>query len=1323
MNGSSAPALSVHADFIKSQLPAWLTSAPEASRKALRESLLKSNQSRHDLKAFLKQLKGPEAFARPLLRKHLRRRFPVPPIDETAILSREWKHHHLLGLIKTHAQTTEHSLLEAALQNFEEEEADEHGMEEGTCIYTLHSSGRRRSIVSPTEFAELCRSLDLGEQYQDHLEQVLDRTYTLRMTSKVQKLFVEQAKNAFAVTIHLAFMDGSLPSNLYQPLLTLAQDGRHADITCSHLTIDGVVLPSVLVIQCKANDSELLLYTPEDPQAPVRRHACLEELESQLVERLNKSAEYTTFFKSLVPLQYQETLLKIRPAWRDWFSVGAKGTLIPISLESSLTCTEIQVHVFLAVSRQRINQIKNDARAIAVPTADVDLVARRKRLQAYADLGKSVLFFAASFVPLVGEVLLVVCAAQLLGTVYHGFAAWSRGDSEEALNDLLDVVDNVALAAVTAGVVKTVGFTAGLVRVKLRQGGERLWKPDLQPYRQTATALPAGLAADAEGIYSHEAQHYLKLDDHLHAVKRDPKSQQWQLQHPSDSGAYTPPLLSNGVGGWRHLHESARDWDDLKLIKRLGPDAANISEPQVEPILLLSGLDSTTLRQAHEEAVRPPPLLRDTVKRFNLEQEIDAFDCYRAEGSEVTPSTPYIQLHLVTSLPQWPQGRVLNVVDEQGATVVSRGSGDSELKVPLARFKRGDLLHYLEQHLPTGELNELLPASPNETIGTVENLAQRLADEARQHRQPLFNWLEQTLNTPPSSPAAKEMARLMPGLSKSHLEEMMAVLSPEQQRRLLLEKSLTSQQHWEADQYLQQLRTCHAFASLHLESTATSETPAMILATLERVPGWPAKHPIEVREQNSTGALLASTGPQDATTRHLIVREGEQYRLQPAPGQSPQVAGDLIAAIIPTLSTRDLMSVLQKSEVRTLQEAMHKAGLGAMANHPPAFRTKLVRSGSFPTGNAIDPLFADPKPPEGLVQRTDGIHLAPALPDGSIRCYVLINAKYYRVKLDGGRWRLLDNRSLFRAYQPYIRQRPEGGWQLDESIDSPPSLGMKSADEQLVQAEPASEPEATEDASTAYTPDELSRMRSNNNYLNNQNYRRIYDRTNNGRYPLRDLEGRPMRIRFIQSIGTSGQSAEAFNKDKILPFIQWEGFEKVAKLYDAKLKTTAFTAAHQRFPEESGLIGQLTVVTTRAIKKGEALGVYGGELVPLRIAGIRHDPYLLDVFVQRSKSTMKGGNPASGQIDPDTVLSGDNVLSRINTLFEYENGRPVRQASTGYNVVSAGFQVDAQAENQPMVRLEITGFFANEDLKPGTELRWNYGYDEASIRQLFERLL
>lgn len=143
--------------------------------------------------------------------------------------------------------------------------------------------------------------------------------------------------------------------------------------------------------------------------------------------------------------------------------------------------------------------------------------------------------------------------------------------------------------------------------------------------------------ADKQGVYTHEQRHYLKLDDHPHAIQRTPDAQQWELYHPTEPDAYRPALRSNGVGGWRQAHETPHDWDELKLIKRLGPDAANITQPKIEPILLLSGLDKTSLREIHQDMQRPPPLLSDTVRDFNLDQELADFNLERAEGSSVTP--------------------------------------------------------------------------------------------------------------------------------------------------------------------------------------------------------------------------------------------------------------------------------------------------------------------------------------------------------------------------------------------------------------------------------------------------------------------------------------------------------------------------------------------------------------------------------------------------------------------------------------------------------------------------------------------------------------
>ncbi|MEF9672898.1 hypothetical protein QNM99_14215 [Pseudomonas sp. PCH446] len=52
---------------------------------------------------------------------------------------------------------------------------------------------------------------------------------------------------------------------------------------------------------------------------------------------------------------------------------------------------------------------------------------------------------AVSFIPLIGEVLLVSSGVQLITEVYQGFDAWRRDEKVEALNDLMDIAEQVAL--------------------------------------------------------------------------------------------------------------------------------------------------------------------------------------------------------------------------------------------------------------------------------------------------------------------------------------------------------------------------------------------------------------------------------------------------------------------------------------------------------------------------------------------------------------------------------------------------------------------------------------------------------------------------------------------------------------------------------------------------------------------------------------------------------------------------------------------------------------------------------------------------------------
>lgn len=1311
-----APGPDAHADFIKTQLPTWLARAPADIRTALRNSLLKGNQSRHQLQAVFDRIQSPEAFALPLLEQAMKSEYLTLLDAKTSILVREWKTSHLLGLLHTHARTTEQSLLEAALQNFEASEAEDDGMEAGSKILNTSASGRIDTLQSPTLFAGFCRRLDLGGKYLNHIRAVIKSSVVVRGH------FREHEQHKLAVAAQLAYLKGDIPQTLYEDLSGLTEHGHHVALTCNHLTIGGVVLPSVLVIYDLRAETQPILYTPEDPTAPIRLHQTMQELETQLTARLLQP-QYLAFFKGLVPVHLRESLLAVKPSWVDWLPVGSPGKIRPAHLEKPLTLTGITGHLFQAISLKRFAQIESDACAVAVPTAQADIISRQKRLQYYIDLGKSLLFFAASFVPIVGEALLIVTGAQLIGTVYNGFAAWRRGDSHAALEDLLDVIDNVAMAVATAGAIKAGRFTAGLVKVQVRNQGWRLWHADLKPYRQPE-ALPNHWVADKQGLYSHEQQYYVKLDDHAYAARRSPIGSQWELSHPSDPHAYSPPLLTNGAGGWRHAHETPLDWDNFKLIKRLGPDAANIKPHAVEPILLLSGADTTTIRLAHEEMVRPPPLLRDTVRHFNLDQEISDFNLERAEGASVTALSPLIQFHLLGSLPEWPASYVLRVVDKQQKILMSAGNGTLQINVSEARFRKGELLHVVQEQLPQTEFNQLLPPTPIDYFTKTENLATVLTKHASQKKQWLFSQLNGASETA-ITPAETSMRTLIPELTKSHLEELESTLTQPEHQRLQKGEGLPDLLLEEANAYRCAADATRLKSSIFLGSMRNRESVPMALYTLEQIPGWPASHRIELYDGSADGPLLGSIGDGEASAPHALIRQGELYAIHDAQGAQPSAPLPLPEAIEQTLSPTEHSALLSQSGTTSLEQALHKTAQRLLAEGPtPCRALPPFPPASNGAGIALDPLFAETAPLSGLTAGPDNIHRTPALSDGSCRYYIQDSQKYYRVKPAHPGWRLIDTRSPFRFYQPYLRSKAGGGWEIDPAKGKLLG-GGNSPTPSAEDMDSSADFESTHTSSTylsaeegwvkaQYTRQELNHMRAERGYQFSQNYRGHYDRANNGRYPLRDQQGKPMRIRLLQSRGRSLTSNRVYENIQLRPYIRWEGYESVAQLYEDKLEVVPFTAAHQRFPQEASLIGQATVISRRPLAAGEALGVYGGELLPLFIAKARRDPYLMAV------KNVRPTTPFAVNTQP--VLSGDNVLSRINTLFDYDTaGTPVRQAATGYNVEAAQFRVQAQTGDGPSEQLILTGLFASENIQAGSELRWNYQYDEATIRDLFAR--
>jgi len=248
-----------------------------------------------------------------------------------------------------------------------------------------------------------------------------------------------------------------------------------------------------------------------------------------------------------------------------------------------------------------------------------------------------------------------------------------------------------------------------------------------------------------------------------------------------------------------------------------------------------------------------------------------------------------------------------------------------------------------------------------------------------------------------------------------------------------------------------------------------------------------------------------------------------------------------------------------------------------------------------------------------------------------------------------------------------------------------------------------------------YTAQELSTMRSETRYSFLGNQLGTYNRANNGKYPLRDVAGRPIRIRKLQT-KVRFENGDLFTSEHIKPYIKYEGYEDVAMLYEEKLQWRVFTEADMKVPGEKALIGQSMVVANRRIAKGEAIGVYGGVITPARFVR----PYE-QTFSMLAGMRLQYG-PGRMLPDPLAVL-GDNIISRINSNFEYnEAGKPIRQAPNGYNVETVPFDIEAQqwvGDKQVTRDFILNTLFASQDIPAGTELRLDYNYSEQQMSWAF----
>jgi hypothetical protein len=81
-----------------------------------------------------------------------------------------------------------------------------------------------------------------------------------------------------------------------------------------------------------------------------------------------------------------------------------------------------------------------------------------------------------------------------------------------------------------------------------------------------------------------------------------------------------------GAGAWRAEHETPLEWDDVYLLRRLGPISDGLTDEALKAALACSGVQGDELRQTQVAAQQPPALLADALDRLSARDQLSPAD-------------------------------------------------------------------------------------------------------------------------------------------------------------------------------------------------------------------------------------------------------------------------------------------------------------------------------------------------------------------------------------------------------------------------------------------------------------------------------------------------------------------------------------------------------------------------------------------------------------------------------------------------------------------------------------------------------------------------
>lgn len=933
-------------------LPAWYRNASASQRQALDDSFKASVIAQNRLDKTMASFQDIEAFARPLLVKALNDQYQVQvDVDKTLLCLRRPLKMGIFGVDLASFELLKLSMLDAALHNFEAYECQPGAYHETSGFMLAGSTpGTYEAVtvnLTVSEFLTLCRNLDIGEQYQTYLQGFFHPADAVTEVA-LREQFIASQKTAMRAAAEQALLKKDIEPADYRMIQQVINGEMHPWIGNKQVWFLDMGLMKKRMTGCVAfsicekyhYSDEVILYIPHDPEHPLKRYSGSQmenEFKRLFTTRTAAQAmsaeptEYQRFFSQFVPYKerayyFSQFTQKAadspsdfwRSPWRtiaETLSSGFALTHISELPPPPTAKLEPAADPYIAPSTvtrkghgiwapnedlweylytQNTAKVLADARSHAVPTAEVDASAREAKLAHLMQIGLLGLNMVSMFVPVLGEVMMVVMAGQLLYETLEGAVEWAEGDRRAAKDHLVDVAENLAQIAVMAGVGAGVRKLSAarpepviqkLQPVLLPNGETRLWKPELDAYESTI-ALDTRAVPNESGQHVIDGKTFIRQNGRVYEQFFDEALGKWRIRHPTDATAYQPILESNGRGAWRHTLERPLEWDRLTLLRRMGHVTEGFTDEELIRIADVSGVSDNALRKMHVDLAVPPPELTDAMRLFRADREVGQV-IEQLRGTRPIDEAYLYALPLMTEMPYWPRDRMVEAFEGpqlSGASVMygagrlPRGTvAKAPIRLTRSQILNGELTTRIVAGLDESEFPQLFrgrgaPAPADRA----QQLGEQIAEYARSRQSALFDSLYQ--GTSPADPRVSLLQRACPGLSEAAAQEVLDHARADDLDRLASTRRVPLRMLEEARWYAREGRQTRAFAGLRSDNIASADSRRLALRVLKGLPGWSDTLRLEVREGSTTGALLDSIGDESAVDKRYLVKKGPQFQ-------------------------------------------------------------------------------------------------------------------------------------------------------------------------------------------------------------------------------------------------------------------------------------------------------------------------------------------------------------------------------------------------------------------------------------------------------------